>query len=79
MSLNELLPSVQELPRRDKLQLMEWLAAQLAKEENIPLLSPDVEYPIWSPYDAHEAAATLASFLEQEKAARFQFYIAERF
>jgi hypothetical protein len=70
MSLNELLPTVEELPRADKLRLMQWLAAQLAKEEGVPLLSPDVEYPVWSPYDAHQAAATLAAFLEQEKAAR---------
>jgi hypothetical protein len=70
MSLSELLPTVQGLPRRDKLQLMQWLAAQLAKEEEVPLLSPDVEYPIWSPYDSHEAAATLAAFLEKEKAVR---------
>lgn len=61
MSLNEVLPTVQELPRADKLRLMQWLAAQLAEEEGIPLLSP---------YDAHEAAATLAAFLESEKAAR---------
>jgi hypothetical protein len=70
MSLNELLPTVQELPRADKLRLMQWLAAQLAQEEGVPLLSPDVEYPVWSPYDAHEAAATLAAFLEQEKSVR---------
>lgn len=69
MSLNELLPTVQELPRSDKLRLMQWLAAQLAKEEGVSLL-PDMEYPVWSPYDAHEAAATLAAFLETEKATR---------
>lgn len=70
MSLSELLPSVQDLPRRDKLQLMQWLATQLATEEEVPLLSPDVEYPVWSPYDSHEAAATLAAFLEAEKSTR---------
>ena len=70
MSLSELLPTVQELPRVDKLRLMQWLAARLAKEEGVPLLSSEVEYSVWSPYDAHEAAATLAAFLEEEKAAR---------
>ena len=59
MSLNELLPTVQELPRGDKLRLMQWLAAQLAKDEGVPLLSPDIEYPVWSPYDSHEAAALM--------------------
>jgi hypothetical protein len=70
MSLDELLPTVQELPHADKLRLMQWLAARLAKEEGVPLLSPDMEYPVWSPYDAHEATATLAAFLEEEKAAQ---------
>ena len=70
MSLNELLPWVQGLARAEKPQLLQWLAVQLAKEEGVPLLSPDIEYPVWSPYDAHEAAATLHDFLEQEKAAR---------
>jgi hypothetical protein len=67
VSLNELLPTLQELSHTDKLRLMQWLAAQLAKEERVPLLSPDVEYPVWSPYDAHEAASILAAFLEREK------------
>jgi hypothetical protein len=40
------------------------LIAELAQEENIP----PIEYPIWSPYDAHGAAATLLQLLEQEKA-----------
>jgi hypothetical protein len=70
MSLSQLLPYVQALPRLEKLQLMQWLAAQLAKEEGLPFLSPDVEYPTWSPYDTHEAAADLHAFLEKEKAAR---------
>jgi len=70
MSLNQLLPSVQALPHAEKLQLLQWLAVQLANEEGLPLLSPDAEYPVWSPYDAHEAAATLHAFLEQEKAMR---------
>jgi hypothetical protein len=69
-TLSHLLPSLEALPRPEKLQLMEWLAAQLAKEEDVPLLSPDIAYPVWSPYDSHEAAATLSAFLESEKAAR---------
>ena len=70
MSMNELLPSVEELPRSDKLRLMEWLAAQLAKEEGVPLLSSEVEYPVRLPLEAYQGASTLAAFLEGEKAAR---------
>lgn len=64
MSLNELLPAVQALPRQDKFRLVQELIAELAQEEGIPA----GEYPIWSPYEAHEAAATLMRLLEEDKA-----------
>jgi hypothetical protein len=70
MSLSELLPAVHVLPRPEKLQLMQWLATDLAHEEGIPILQPDGEYPVWSPFDAYEGAATLQAFLQQEKATR---------
>ena len=70
MSLTELLPSVQELPQADKLRLMQWLAAQLADEKTVSVLSPKVEYPIWSPCDAYEAASSLSSFLVNARTAR---------
>jgi len=49
---------------------MQWLATQLAREEGLPALPSDGEYSVWSPHEAHEAAATLAAFLEREKATR---------
>lgn len=64
MSLTELLPSVHALPRPDKFRLMQELIVELAHEEG---LAPG-EYPVWSPYDAHEAAATLMQLLERDKA-----------
>ena len=70
MTLSQLLPSVQELPHADKLQLMQWLATQLANEEGVALLSSEETYPIWSPHDSYEAAAVLSNFLETEKANR---------
>lgn len=69
MTLSQLLPSVQELAHSDKLQLMQWLATQLAREEGVDLLSPDAEYPVWSPHDSYEAASVLSAFIESEKAA----------
>jgi hypothetical protein len=30
-------------------------------------LDPNVEYPVWSPYDSYEAAATLAQLLADAK------------
>ena len=64
MSLTELRPAVRALPTGDKLLLVQELIAELAHEEGIPV----IEYPIWSPYDAHGAAATLLKLLEEEKA-----------
>ena len=64
MSLAELLPAVYALPRRDKYLLMQELIAELAQEEDLAA----GEYPVWSPYEAHEAAATLMQMLEKERA-----------
>jgi hypothetical protein len=64
MSLTDLRPVVQALPRRDKFLLVQELIAELAQEESVTA----IEYPIWSPYYAHAAAATLQQLLEQEKA-----------
>jgi hypothetical protein len=64
MSLTELRPAVRALPTGDKFLLVQELIAELAHEEGVPV----IEYPVWSPYDAHGAAATLLKLLEQEKA-----------
>jgi hypothetical protein len=64
MSLTELRPAVRALPRRDKFLLVQELIAELAQEEG----ATATEYPVWSPYDAHQAAATLLQLLEQDKA-----------
>ena len=64
MSLADLLPSIHALPRKDKFTLVQELIAELAQEEGLAA----GEYPIWSPHDAHAAAATLLQLLEQDKA-----------
>ena len=64
MSLAELLPSVEALPRQDKLRLVQRLIAELAEEEGLP----EGEYPVYSPYEAHEAADTLMRLLREEEA-----------
>jgi hypothetical protein len=63
MSLTEIRPAVRALPRRDKFLLVQELIAELAQEED----GAAIECPVWSPYDAHAAAATLQELLEQEK------------
>ncbi len=66
--ITELLPKVQALPRADKLRLMQFLVFELAREEGIALLQPDEDYPIWTPYNAFDAAATLLDALKEEQA-----------
>lgn len=63
MSLIELRPAVQILSRHDKFLLVQELIAELAKEAD----SKETEFPVWSPYDAHSAAATLLELLKQGK------------
>lgn len=63
MSLAELLPSVRALPRSDKFRLVQQLIAELAQEEGLA----EGDYPVWSPYEAHEAAAVLMALLKQEE------------
>ncbi len=67
MTLNELLPSVHALPRTDKLRLIQLLAADVASEDGIA--TADIAaYPVWSPHEAFDGAATLLRVLEQERA-----------
>lgn len=67
MSLTELLPSVHALPRGDKFRLMQELIAELAREEDgAARQATPIEFPVWSPHDAHPAAATLLKLLEED-------------
>jgi hypothetical protein len=65
--ITELLSKVQALPRADKLRLMQFLVFEFAREEGITLLQPDEDYPIWTPYDAFDAADTLLNALKEEQ------------
>jgi hypothetical protein len=67
MSLVELLPVLQALPRDDKLRLLQFLVVELAREEGVTLLEIGGPYPIWTPYNAFKAADTLLKALEEEK------------
>jgi hypothetical protein len=69
MSLVDPLPIVRALPQADKLRLIHLLVTDLAREEGIPLIEEQGPYPIWTPYNPFEAAATLWQALDQERAA----------
>lgn len=62
----ELLTTIQGLTRADKLYIMQVLISELAQQET-DLIKPDKSYPIWSPYDAFEAANTMLKVLQINK------------
>jgi hypothetical protein len=66
MSLTEMLPNIQSLPRADKLKLIQFLAQELAEAEGPPALRAGESYPVWSPDQAFAAADTLLQTLHTE-------------
>ena len=68
MSVTELLPTLHELNRADKLVVVQFLVNELVQEEK-PLLENGESYPVWSPYNAFEAAEVLQKMLEEDKRA----------
>ena len=65
MSLTELMPMLRALPRSEKVRAIQYLAAELGREEDVvALIRPGMTFEVWSPYDAHEAAATMMRALE---------------
>lgn len=63
MPLAELMSHIQELPKIDKLLLMQFIAKVLVEEEDTNFFLPNQEYPIWSPYNCSEAANILMNLL----------------
>jgi hypothetical protein len=68
MSLADLFSSIRALSRTEKLQLIQVLAADLAEAEETVSLVAGRACPVWSPHDAHEAAAVLLKVLDAERA-----------
>ncbi len=69
MTLSEMLPTIQSLPRADKLRLIQMLAADVARDEGIALDVADRTVPIWSPHDSFQGAATLLRVLDEDRVA----------
>jgi hypothetical protein len=68
MTTADLFPTLRSLPRADKLQVMQFLIAELAKEEE-PTLQLGATYSLWSPLNSHEAAHKLSQLLEADSTA----------
>ena len=63
----ELISTLKGLSRSDKFYIMQLLISELAQQE-ADLIKPNQAYPIWSPYDAHEAADAMLKVLQTAKA-----------
>ena len=63
MPLAELMSQIQNLPKIDKLRLMQFLVTELVKEEEPNFFIANQEYPVWSPYNSSEAANVLMNRL----------------
>ncbi|MEI6430111.1 MAG: hypothetical protein WCO45_17265 [Pseudanabaena sp. ELA607] len=70
MSNIELLTQVGQLSRAEKFQMVQFLMAELAKEEGLKPLDNVATYRLWSPYDYGDAAQKLMSLLEPEAVKR---------
>jgi hypothetical protein len=66
MSLAELIFSIDHLSRPEKLSLFKHLAAQIPDAELQAIFSAS-EYPIWSPYEATEAASILMQMIQDDR------------
>lgn len=64
---HELLSVLRELPRAEKLHLMQFLVRELAQEEGVTPLVEGGTYRVWSPYDSHEAVHKLEELLKEHR------------
>jgi hypothetical protein len=66
MVSSELISTLRGLSRADQFCIMQILISELAQQET-DLIKPDQSYPVWSPYDAVEAADTVLGVLKASK------------
>jgi hypothetical protein len=67
MVATELISTLKGLSRLDKFHIVQILITELAQQET-NLIKPDQSYPVWSPYDAFDAADTMLKVLQDSKA-----------
>ena len=70
MPLAELMSQIQELPKIEKLRLIQFLSTELAQEEDANLFVANQQYPIWSPYNCSDAANVLMNLLAAKQQAQ---------
>jgi hypothetical protein len=65
MTTTELFLALKSLPRSEKLKVMQFLIAELARDEE-PSLQSGATYSLWSPLNSHEAAHKLSGMLKAD-------------
>jgi len=60
--MEQLKPVLQLLERHEKLLVIQFLATELAQQEEV-LLVPNTSYPVWSPLEAYGASDVLLNLL----------------
>ena len=58
---------LQRLERHEKLLVIQWLATNLAEQEEEALIVPNASYTVWSPLEAYEASEALLQLLANPK------------
>lgn len=66
MTITEVLPTLKALNRKDKIRAIQYLANEVAKEENV-FFEEGKDYEIWSPFESYEAANQLKTLLEENE------------
>lgn len=67
MELSQLQSAIKILSRNEKFRLVQFIICELAGEESSSMLKNGKEYPIWSPYNAHDAAEILLKELDRNR------------
>jgi hypothetical protein len=67
MSLAELMPELQKLPRNDKLAVIQLLVSDLTRQQGVDLLQDGTSYPIWTPLGAYDAVKSLQQLFDQDR------------
>jgi hypothetical protein len=62
-AVKNLLPTLKVLHRQEKIYLIQYLASELALQEEVSL-NPNQSYAVWTPIDAYEASDILTKLLE---------------
>lgn len=70
MSLAELIPALQKLPRNDKVEAIRFLVSDLARQEGTHCLQSGASFEIWTPLEAYAAAKSLQQVLDQDRLER---------